>query len=476
MMIWSKAIILETLRRVSMSGAMLKNSQNQSRCLSSCRDHSDDGLARNNQRFGLPERLKVNEKSVWVEYIELASQYKPLNLGQGFPDFHAPEHVRNALAAVGKSNNPLLNQYTRGFGHPRLVKALAELYSKVLNRSLDPMNEVLVTVGAYEALYATLQGHTNPGDEWIIIEPFYDCYVPMIQSAGGIPRFIALKPMKKNGTISSGDWVIDEKELESLFNERTKGIIVNTPHNPTGKVFTLKELQVIANLAKKWNTLVISDEVYEWIVYAPYEHVRIATLPDMYERTITIGSAGKTFSVTGWKIGWAYGPSSLLYNLQIVHQNTVYTCSTPIQEAIAIGFEEELKRLDKEDCYFTKLAKELLPKRDYMAKFLADIGMEVTLPEGGYFMIADWSKLERRVNLTEEKDENKDYKFTKWMTKNVGIQGIPPSAFYSPQHKHLGEENVRYCFIKTDENLQRAADILRKWKDGIKEDKSKKDA
>lgn len=184
----------------------------------------------------------------------------------------------------------------------------------------------------------------------------------------------------------------------------------------------------------------------------------------MYERTITIGSAGKSFSVTGWKIGWAYGPANLLQNLRVVHQNCVYTNPTPIQEAVAIGFEEELQRFDRDDCYFKSLAKELLPKREYMAKFLAEVGMSPTVPEGGYFMVANWRALESKVRLNEESDKYRDYKFTKWMTKNVGVQGIPPSAFYNEQHKHLGEDNVRYCFIKKDENLKKAADILLKWK------------
>lgn len=416
------------------------------------------------EKFSLPERFNGTEKSVWVEYIQLALQYKPLNLGQGFPDYHIPDNVRNALAAAATSDNPLLNQYTRGFGHPRLINALSKLYSRILNRDLNPNTEILVTAGAYEALFATIQGHTTNGDEWIIIEPFFDCYEPMVRAAGGTPRFIALKPNKTCGVVSSGDWVLDRKELEGLFNEKTKGIIVNTPHNPTGKVFTLEELQVIADLAKKWNTLIVSDEVYEWLVYKPYQHVRIATLPDMYQRTITIGSAGKTFSATGWKIGWAYGPANLLYNLQVVHQNTVYTCSTTIQEAIAIGFEQETARLGEPDCYFETLPRELLPKRDFMASFLTEVGMTPIIPEGGYFMVADWSALANKVNLTEEKDRYKDYRFTKWMVKNVGLQGIPPSAFYGAEHKHLGEDYVRYCFIKKDENLQEASRILKEWK------------
>ncbi|EGI61832.1 Kynurenine--oxoglutarate transaminase 3 [Acromyrmex echinatior] len=381
-------------------------------------------------KFDLPNRLKGNEKSVWVEYIQLALQYKPLNLGQGFPDYYAPENVTNALATVAKSDNPLLQQYTRGFGHPRLVNAIAKFYSKLINRDLDPNKEVLVTAGAYEALYSSLQGHTNLGDEWIVIEPFFDCYVPMIQTAGGIPRFIALKPKSTSGTVTSGDWVFDRKEMEGLFNEKTKGIVINTPHNPIGKIFTLDELQFIADLAKKWNVLVISDEVYEHIVYEPYKHIRMA---------------------------------NLLHNLQVVHQNSVYTCTTPTQEAVAIGFELEMERLEQPDCYFRSLAMELLPKRDYMAKFLQEVGMVPTIPEGGYFMLANWSALENKVKLNEETDASKDYRFTKWMTKNVGLQGIPPTAFYGPEHKTLAEDYVRYCFIKKDENLKAAAKILKKW-------------
>ncbi|XP_055620324.1 kynurenine aminotransferase isoform X4 [Toxorhynchites rutilus septentrionalis] len=423
--------------------------------------------ATNSHKFDLPKRYQGSTKSVWVEYIQLAAQYKPLNLGQGFPDYHAPKYATDALAAAANSINPLANQYTRGFGHPRLVQALSDLYSQLVNRTINPMTEVLVTVGAYEALYATIQGHVDEGDEVIIIEPFFDCYEPMVKAAGGIAKFIPLKPKLTEAVISSADWTLDNKELESLFNEKTKMIIINTPHNPLGKVMSLEELETVANLCKKWNVLCVSDEVYEHIVFKPYEHIRICTLPGMWERTITIGSAGKTFSLTGWKIGWAYGPDSLLANLQMVHQNSVYTCCTPIQEAIAVGFETELKRIGSPECYFNSISDELMAKRDFMAKFLADIGMNPTVPQGGYFMVADWSSLASKVDLSQETDTRKDYRFTKWMTRTVGLQGIPPSAFYSEPNKSLGENFVRYCFFKKDDTLQKAAYILEQWKDGL---------
>ncbi|XP_044727744.1 kynurenine aminotransferase [Chrysoperla carnea] len=414
-------------------------------------------------KFKLPKRYEGSEKSVWVEYIQLALDHKPLNLGQGFADFAPPDYISKALAEVSTGENVLYHQYTRGFGHPRLVNALSKLYSQLIGRQINPNTEILVTAGAYEALYSTIVGHVDDGDEVIIIEPYFDCYEPMVLSAGGVPRYIPLKPKKTSGVIHSSDWVLDNNELEKLFNEKTKMIIINTPHNPLGKVFTESELQVIADLCKKWNVLCVSDEVYEWLVYKPHKHVRIATLPGMWERTITIGSAGKTFSITGWKTGWAYGPANLMVNLQMIHQNCIYTCNTPCQEAVARGFELELNRLGSEESYFKTLPKELEAKRDYMVKFLSDVGMVPTIPDGGFFLVADWTPLEKKVDLTTETDRYKDYRFTKWMTKNIKFQGIPPSAFYSAPHKPLAEDYVRYCFIKKDETLKEAAEILKKW-------------
>ncbi|CAB3221695.1 unnamed protein product [Arctia plantaginis] len=415
-------------------------------------------------KFKLPARYGAGEKSVWVEYIQLAAEYKPaVNLGQGFPDYHAPDHVLKALSKAALSENPLANQYTRGFGHPKLVQSIGKLYSPLISRDLDPQNEILVTVGAYEALYSAILGYVDEGDEVIVIEPFFDCYDFMIKCAGGVPRFIPLKQKKTSGTITSADWVLDEKELAGLFNSKTKMIIVNTPHNPLGKVFTMEELTFIANLCKKHNVLCLSDEVYEWMVYEPKKHIRMATLPDMWERTITVGSAGKTFSVTGWKIGWAYANPKLMRNLQVVHQNCVYTCCTPIQEAISEALEYELARRDTSDYYMKSLAREIQPKRDFLIKALTENGFNPTIPEAGYFVVADWTKLADKIDLSKESDQYKDYRFTKKFAKEVGVLTIPPSAFYSKEHKHLGENYARFCFIKKDENLALTEKLLKEW-------------
>ncbi|XP_031631270.1 kynurenine--oxoglutarate transaminase 3-like [Contarinia nasturtii] len=418
-------------------------------------------------KFQLPQRYQGQIQSFWDEYIQLTLKYKPMNLGLGFTDGPVPQYITDALAAAAKSPNSIVNQYTRGSGHPRLIQALSTLYSQLVDRKIDPINEMLITIGAYEALYATIQGHVDEGDEVIIIEPFFECYEPMVKICGGVPRFIPLRlnntTTSSNSEINSSDYVLDDGELEGLFNEKTKMIILNTPNNPLGKVFSRIELTKIAELCQKYNVLCVSDEVYEWMIFDDNKHIRICTLPGMWERTITIGSAGKTFSVTGWKTGWAYGPANLIINLKMVHQNCVYNCPTPIQEAIAIIFEGEIKRLDSPACYFNVLAAELKKKRDFMAEFLNENGMKPIIPQGGFFMTANWSALENKADLSTELDTQQDFRFTKWMIKNVGVLAMPPSAFFSDTNKSMMEHFVRYCFFKTDENLQTAANILKEW-------------
>ncbi|XP_074596158.1 kynurenine aminotransferase isoform X2 [Brevipalpus obovatus] len=417
----------------------------------------------------LSDRALSQKESVWVEFIQLALEHKPINLGQGFPDYAAPKIVTDALTNVGNNSNVLLQQYTRGYGHPRLVNALSKLYSQLVGQQINPNKEVLVTVGAYEALFCAFMGITNPGDEVIVIEPFFDCYAPMIELAGGVPVYVPLRPsVNANASaISSGDWKLDMQELESKFTNKTKAIVINTPHNPLGKVFTRDELMAIGDLCKKHNIIAIMDEVYEWITFDGNQHVRMASLPGMWERTITIGSAGKTFSVTGWKLGWAYGPEHLIKALQLIHQNTVYTCATPLQEAVAMGFEAEIPKLGSNQSYWKELSDDLKQKRDKIVQFLTSVNMKPTIPQGGYFLLADFSDLANRLDFSSVKGGTQDYRFTKWLTIEKKLQGIPPSFFYSEGHRNLIENYIRFCYFKKDETLDQAADVIRKLKQSL---------
>ncbi|XP_038046548.1 kynurenine--oxoglutarate transaminase 3-like [Patiria miniata] len=413
---------------------------------------------------GPAKRLDGQKTSVWTEFVKLSSETKAINLGQGFPDFAAPDHVKKALIDVATSSNPLLFQYTRGFGHPRMVNAIAALYGKLMGREIDPMEEMLVTVGAYQSLFSTFMSLIGPGDEVIIIEPFFDCYEPMVMMAEGTPRFIALKP-KNDNPESADDFQLDPEELAGLFNEKTKAIVVNTPNNPLGKVYKRRELEMIADLCKKHDVLCISDEVYEFMIYSGHEHIRMATLPDMWERTLTICSAGKIFSVTGFKLGWAIGPTNLMDCLKTVGQNCSYTSPTPLQEAVAHCLELELSRLGQPDCYLTSLAKELEVKRDKLAGLLRDIGLSPIMPQGSYFMLANVSHLD--LDLSDSGDGPRDYKIVRWITRNLGVATIPCSAFYCEEHRAFGEKYIRFCFIKEDSTIEKAAEKLRKWKDAV---------
>lgn len=233
------------------------------------------------KKLVMADRLKDCDKNVWVTFTELARLTGAVNLGQGFPDYPPPDYIVNGLKAVADSGNFMLNQYTRGFGHPRLVNAIAKLYGMHHGRELDPMKEVMASAGAYESLFCAFQGLVNPGDEVIIIEPFFDCYQPMAKVAGATPVFIPLRPtgVKAGSGVSSADWKLDPEELASKFSDKTKLIVLNTPNNPLGKVFTHEELTMIADLCIKHDVVCLADEVYEYMTFPGKEHIRIATLP-----------------------------------------------------------------------------------------------------------------------------------------------------------------------------------------------------
>ncbi|KAL5484469.1 hypothetical protein EMCRGX_G020977 [Ephydatia muelleri] len=397
------------------------------------------------------------DKNVWVEFTALAAQTKAVNLGQGFPDFSPPRSLLDALAEV--NTRPLAHQYTRSQGHPKLVKALAKLYGTLMHREIDPLKEVIITHGAYTALSHATRAFLNPDDEVVVLEPFFDCYAPMAKIARANVRYVPLRPRGTNPA-SSGDYVLDPQELRAAFSDKTKIIIINNPNNPLGKVYRREELELIASLCREFDVLCISDEVYEWLVYDGLEHIRMATLPGMWERTLTIGSAGKTFSATGWKTGWVLGPEKLITPLQWVNAASGYTMITPLQEALSEAFDVETDKLGKPDCYFVELPRLLRRKRDEALAVLREVGFNPIVPDGGYFVLADVSKFNMEF---DNKDEAYDFQFVKWMTKTKGVAAIPPTAFYSQEHSQLSGKLVRFCFCKDDSTLQAAYKRLREW-------------
>ncbi|XP_029024530.2 kynurenine--oxoglutarate transaminase 3 [Betta splendens] len=403
------------------------------------------------------------DKNVWVEFTQLVAKYKVVNLGQGFPDFCPPQFIRDAFCEAVQGG-PSMHQYTRAFGHPRLVKSLAKVFSGIMQHEIDPFEDVLVTVGAYEALFCAVQALIDEGDEVIIVEPFFDCYYPMVKMTGAKAVYVPLRPKREGGAaLSSGDWVLSAEELASKITPRTKAIVINTPNNPLGKVYKTEELRVIADACVRHDMLCISDEVYEWLTYDGAKHVKIASLPGMWERTITIGSAGKTFCATGWKVGWAIGSGHVMKHLKTVHQNSVYHCATAAQEAVARGFERELEVFGTARSYLQQLPAAMSAKRDKLAACLQSVGLQPVMPEGGFFMIVDISSVEANFSDESCKDEPHDFRFVKWLIKEKGLGTIPVSAFYSPEHREEFEKYIRFCFVKEDSTLDAAADILRKW-------------
>jgi len=361
-----------------------------------------------------------------------------VNLGQGFPDYPGPDAVLDvARAAIGTGHD----QYPPGPGLPELRLAIAEHVQRFRGHAYDPDTEILVTAGATEALAAALLALLEPGDEVVLFEPMYDSYAAGVAMAGGVLRPVPLRPPPGD----DGPWSFDPAELRAAVTPRTKMLLLNTPHNPTGKVFTAEELGALAALAMEHELLVLTDEVYEHLVFSGSEHRSIATLPGMRERTVVVSSAGKTFNTTGWKIGWICAPAPLVAAVRTAKQFLTYVNGGPFQPAVAVGL-----RLPDE--YFAGIAGDLEYRRDVLVQGLREAGLPVISPQATYFATVD---------VRSVQPDGDGLAFCRSLPQRAGVVGVPTVVFYDPAHAHLGRHLVRFAFCKRDEVLGEAVKRLR---------------
>jgi aspartate/methionine/tyrosine aminotransferase len=370
--------------------------------------------------------------TVFTVMSGLAVEHGAINLGQGFPDEDGPEEIRK-IAAERLVKGP--NQYPPMTGIAELRQAVAAHNKRFYGLEYDWTSEVIVTSGATEALSDCIMALLNPGDEAIVIEPFYDCYLPQIEQTGATVRAVSVKPP---------EWTLPIDELRAAFNAKTKAIVLNTPMNPASKVFTRAELQVLADLLDEHDAFAICDEVYEHLTFDGRRHVPLASLPGMRERCLRIGSAGKTFSLTGWKVGYISGPQRLTSVVAKAHQFVTFTTCPALQYGVAHG-------LGMADGYFAGLAGELQTKRDFLQRTLVGIGLPVLPCEGTYFMTADISRFGFNGS---------DYDFCRHITENAKVAAVPMSVFYHPASPAVPNSLIRFCFCKKDEVMAEAAERL----------------
>ena len=449
---------------------------------------------------GAIERIgNVDRPTVWTEFSRISQEVDiKANLGQGFPDWLPPQFAIDSLLEATMEHSS--HQYTRPAGHPHLVEQLARRYSMHLRpRMVDPMLEIAVTVGASQALYLTLQALVNEGDEVILFEPFFDLYYNQVKLAGGTPVTVPLdfQPYNDNDPDSAGEWVLNKEVLKAKVSTRTKAILLNSPHNPTGKIFTRGEMEDIAlclELASP-DCMVLSDEVYKYIVHSPPKeqdaneslfcrgHVHFASLPGMWERTITISSAGKTFSATGWQIGWCIGPRKWISKIQKLLPYVQFCASTVMQEALARSLVKADLPYEGYESYYDCLRATYTQKRDDLSAALMEAGFAV--PDwsrtcgGGFFIFARITQnLEKSIPQDLVNVENaaapggiarQDWAMCQWLAEKHGVLCIPSSPFFTPESASSGASDrfVRIAFCKTDDTIGSAAKALAALKDSL---------
>jgi aminotransferase len=385
------------------------------------------------RRVKLAARTAGFTESVIREMTRLNAAHGGINLAQGFPNFAAPQALKDAAKRAIDAD---INQYAITWGAKSLRDALSRTYADLYGMAVDPETMLTVTCGATEAMISTLLALVDPGDEVIVLEPFYENYGPDADIAGARPVYVPLRPP---------DNVFDRDELRKAFGPRTKAIIVNTPNNPTGRVFTRDELTFIASLCIEHDVVAVTDEIYEHIRYEG-EHIPIATLPGMAERTVTISGASKTFSVTGWRVGWIVAPPELTSGIRKVHDFVTVGAPAPLQEAVAEGLA--LGRP-----YYDSLATEYRRRRDLLVPALEAAGFAPRRPEGAYYVLCDITPF----------GFDDDAAFARWLVSEVGVAGVPGSSFYS--EPALGKHLIRFTFCKTHDVLSAAAERLMRTRD-----------
>ena len=375
--------------------------------------------------------------TVFSEFSALAAKHGAVNLGQGFPDFDGPEAIKEAAQRAIRDG---VNQYAISTGARDLRLAIAEHSARFYGQQVDPDTMVTVTSGATEAILDVLLGLVDPGDEVVAFEPFYDSYDANITFLGATARYVPLRPPDAGHP----EWWFDRDEVRAAFGPRTRLLILNSPHNPTGKVFTREELEFLGGLCAEFDVKVLSDEVYEHLVFPPARHLRPATLPGLAERTVTVSSGGKTFSLTGWKVGWVIAPPPLRDAVQRAHQFVTFATASPLQAAMAAA-------LRLPDTYFAELVALYTAKRERLLGGLREAGLTAFAPQGSYFILADIA----RYGFPD------DVAFCRHLVSEVGVAAIPPSVFYGPEHRHLGQGLARFAFCKTEAVLDEAVRRLR---------------
>jgi aspartate/methionine/tyrosine aminotransferase len=383
-------------------------------------------------RFRSRRILKFTE-SVIREMTRLAMQHGAINLAQGYPDFPAPPELKQAAADAIAAD---INQYAITWGSRPFRDAIAAKYRRTYGMDFDPEREITVCCGSTEGMIASLMAVIDPGDEIIQFEPFYENYAPDTQLCGAEARYVNLY---------GEDWTFDPDELRRAFNPRTKAIIVNSPNNPTGKVFSRAELECIAALCREFDVLAITDEIYEHILYDGTEHIPIASLPGMRERSILINSMSKTYAVTGWRVGWVLAPPDLSDSIRKVHDFLTVGAAAPLQHAGALA-------LAMPNDYYTSVAADYAGKRDYMLETLRGVGIRCFVPRGAYYVMTDISAL----------GFNDDVTFVTHLIEDLGVAAVPGSSFYA--QGGAGRQQVRFCFCKKYETLEMARRRLQKLK------------